>query len=614
MARGLQPNKVSAYGFTRLPVSSVASGPSVVASLRSFQTTRGPSAPAGNTAEHTTPFSMLLDANSPSVDSKPAPSADRPACADARPDRNPPATNDQPADAAPPATPKSDSAPDARCGKADGNTGTDGKTADDSKDTGDNKDGNAAVTGDASAADQNSTDPVGSCTQVLSAQIVTGPAIAPFAPATDATPDQSANSSDTACVAPAASPPVIPAALNAALDGTTPVAPATTAQITPDGQSGDAGNPAQAATAGTPAAKPANIPAAVTSAASTAATDTIVPTDDGASTEAGSDAAPATSATVTTTANEPAKKSALAGATTPAPPAENSTPVNETAPASPATSTAYAKPILKAAAAEAGKSETGKAGDAKDPAQAKLGDGKFTQVDSANTNANPPVTGANGQPAKNDGTSFESETANGHAHHTAAEQISAIAPKPESSNQIADLAVTRASIDAAPASNATVQVPQTIAPALAVAAPAIVAVAAIPLAAVPVEIATRAKDGINRFEIRLDPPELGRIDVRLDIDRSGHVTSRLMVERPETLDLLRRDAPQIERALQDAGLKTSDQGMQFSLRDQTFADQNESLPSTANLVLPQDDFAPLEAMRQGYGRLLGLGGGIDIRV
>jgi flagellar hook-length control protein FliK len=134
------------------------------------------------------------------------------------------------------------------------------------------------------------------------------------------------------------------------------------------------------------------------------------------------------------------------------------------------------------------------------------------------------------------------------------------------------------------------------------------------LAALPIEIAARAKDGINRFEIRLDPPELGRIDVRLDIDRSGHVTSRLMVERPETLDLLRRDAPQIERALQDAGLKTSDLGMQFSLRDQTFADQNDSLPSAARLVLPQDDIVPLEAMRQGYGRLLGLGGGIDIRV
>src|SRR5262249_51779087 len=44
---------------------------------------------------------------------------------------------------------------------------------------------------------------------------------------------------------------------------------------------------------------------------------------------------------------------------------------------------------------------------------------------------------------------------------------------------------------------------------------------AIPIAGLAVEIAARAQAGQSRFEIRLDPPELGRIDVRLDIDRSG---------------------------------------------------------------------------------------------
>ncbi len=92
--------------------------------------------------------------------------------------------------------------------------------------------------------------------------------------------------------------------------------------------------------------------------------------------------------------------------------------------------------------------------------------------------------------------------------------------------------------------------------------------APVQMAGVGFEIATQALAGRNRFEIRLDPPELGRIDVRLDIDKDGRVTTRLTVERAETLDLMRRDAPQLERALQQAGLKTSDEPMQFSLRDQ----------------------------------------------
>jgi flagellar hook-length control protein FliK len=136
----------------------------------------------------------------------------------------------------------------------------------------------------------------------------------------------------------------------------------------------------------------------------------------------------------------------------------------------------------------------------------------------------------------------------------------------------------------------------------------------VPIAGLAIEIAARAQQGRNRFEIRLDPPELGRIDVRLDVDHSGHVTSRLVVERAETLDLLRRDAGDLQRALQDAGLKTSDNGMQFTLRDQGFAGRNDdgSSPNAARLVVPDPDLNSVETMPSGYGRTLG--SGLDIRV
>jgi len=137
----------------------------------------------------------------------------------------------------------------------------------------------------------------------------------------------------------------------------------------------------------------------------------------------------------------------------------------------------------------------------------------------------------------------------------------------------------------------------------------------VPVAGLAVEIAARAQAGRNRFEIRLDPPELGRIDVRLDVDGNGQVTSRLLVERAETLDVLRRDAGELERALQQAGLKTADNGLQFALRDQGFAGRKDNgMPAnTARLIVPDLDFAPAE-IAQEYGRALWLGGGIDIRV
>jgi flagellar hook-length control protein FliK len=137
----------------------------------------------------------------------------------------------------------------------------------------------------------------------------------------------------------------------------------------------------------------------------------------------------------------------------------------------------------------------------------------------------------------------------------------------------------------------------------------------LPVAGLAVEIAAQARSGKNHFEIRLDPPELGRIDVRIEVDKDGQVTSHLRVERAETLDLLRRDAPALERALQQAGLKTSDGGLQFSLRDQAFShrDQDRDMPAAARIVVSEDMLVPVEIQRN-YGRLAGLGGGVDIQV
>jgi flagellar hook-length control protein FliK len=89
-----------------------------------------------------------------------------------------------------------------------------------------------------------------------------------------------------------------------------------------------------------------------------------------------------------------------------------------------------------------------------------------------------------------------------------------------------------------------------------------------PLSAVPITIGMRALAGSNRFEIRLDPYELGRIDVRLDIDRQhGAVKAHLVVDRPETLALLQRDAGSLQQALTQAGFDPGEAGLSFSLRD-----------------------------------------------
>ena len=140
---------------------------------------------------------------------------------------------------------------------------------------------------------------------------------------------------------------------------------------------------------------------------------------------------------------------------------------------------------------------------------------------------------------------------------------------------------------------------------------------AVPLNGLALEIAASAKSGKSRFEIRLDPADLGRIDVRIDVDRNGQITSHLRVEKPETLAMLRQDAPQLQRQLDDAGFKTADGGLQFSLRDQSSSGQNSGNEAGRNaqrLVVSDEEIIPAAVAGRTYGRVLGSSNGVDIRV
>jgi flagellar hook-length control protein FliK len=139
----------------------------------------------------------------------------------------------------------------------------------------------------------------------------------------------------------------------------------------------------------------------------------------------------------------------------------------------------------------------------------------------------------------------------------------------------------------------------------------------VPLNGLAADIALRAAGGNSRFEIRLDPAELGRIDVRLDVDKHGNVTSHLTVERPATLDMLRNDAPKLQQALEDAGLKTGDSGLQFSLRDQSSSGRDSDNGSGRNsqrVVITEEDTVPAQVAGRTYGRMLGASSGVDIRI
>lgn len=91
---------------------------------------------------------------------------------------------------------------------------------------------------------------------------------------------------------------------------------------------------------------------------------------------------------------------------------------------------------------------------------------------------------------------------------------------------------------------------------------------------VAVHIQRAVREGTGKISIQLSPSELGRVEVKLEIDEDKRVTAAVTVERASTLELLQRDARNLERALHDAGLKTDGGALSFSLgqsSDQEFA-------------------------------------------
>ncbi len=80
------------------------------------------------------------------------------------------------------------------------------------------------------------------------------------------------------------------------------------------------------------------------------------------------------------------------------------------------------------------------------------------------------------------------------------------------------------------------------------------------------EIIRRFNGQSTQFDLRLDPPELGRVEVRIEVSRDHRVTATLTAESPQALVELARHARELQQSLQSAGLELAENGLSFDLR------------------------------------------------
>jgi len=80
-------------------------------------------------------------------------------------------------------------------------------------------------------------------------------------------------------------------------------------------------------------------------------------------------------------------------------------------------------------------------------------------------------------------------------------------------------------------------------------------------------------EGRRTIQMHLHPAELGTIDVKMQW-QGDRLTAQFQVDRPETLQLLQREVPALERTLNQAGVSVDSGSLSFSLRQQTGNGQN----------------------------------------
>lgn len=135
---------------------------------------------------------------------------------------------------------------------------------------------------------------------------------------------------------------------------------------------------------------------------------------------------------------------------------------------------------------------------------------------------------------------------------------------------------------------------------------------------VQVTIRQAFKPGMDRVTIQLDPPDLGRVDVRIEMSADGRNQVVFSADNRDTLDLLQRDARQLERALQEAGIDAETADMEFTLNQQQEGDgePGEQTADDGGYGEPADRPAESEAVidpTTGQYTIT-LSNGVDIRV
>ncbi len=106
------------------------------------------------------------------------------------------------------------------------------------------------------------------------------------------------------------------------------------------------------------------------------------------------------------------------------------------------------------------------------------------------------------------------------------------------------------------------------------------------------EILARRLEKTSVFELRLDPPELGRVDGRLSVGDDGKAVLALSFDNQSAFDLFSRDEQALRQALQQAGLEFGAGDFVFAFKERPPADHTSVDLMNAPAIRAADAYEP----------------------
>ncbi len=168
---------------------------------------------------------------------------------------------------------------------------------------------------------------------------------------------------------------------------------------------------------------------------------------------------------------------------------------------------------------------------------------------------------------------------------------------------------------AAPAGSAQVRAESPEAP------PAPVRASVETLASLAAQMARRLDDGTTRFNLELNPGDLGRVDVRLEISASGGVRAAFTFENAHAASELGRRADELQKSLETAGFNLSG-GVSFDVAGDRSQGRSPAWTDARDDRRPSSHAPEPELPREGRtdladaltGRRISARTGVDIRI